>query len=601
MRFLAAIFASIFVPALALGVTIWPHYQDSGGDVIAALSATQACATAAIGQGGVCAAPPVFGWVSAAAVITAAAGVGLIVLFRLVAVLLGGSRAALGLVFPPLAFVGVALAGLIAVSQLSLVAGGAYLSQRLFFNEPNYLLAAAIGAVALATGFAAMRDTLGLFQPAQTGIIGLRVDKYEQPRLALFIKSIADRIDARTPDNIVIGLDASFFVTSARVHTPFQKDPLKGETLYISAPLLRALTKTELASILGHELAHFSGGDTAYSRRFAPIYLGMTSAAQSLRGEGRLPRPWTAPARAIVMDMIGAFTRAERRIGRGREIRADEIGAKAGSPQALATSLLKMSILGAVWRSEVDGMMARIEKGRYARNLSRNFVERLRYDLDHERVGPWIELAMLEEAPHPTDTHPPTADRISAIGLDPSTVVDAETLGHKFVVEDPVAHSVLNDLESLEEALTHAFHRIAMDTGAATAPDERDFHEFFLAMLNDFLAMMVTIDGSVDHREIETAEEEARKWVDDFDAVGFRERCRHPKELAELDKLIEVGNDVLKPSGAKLVLETLEKIAGADGEIHPQERALLDRLKAELKGSDGDAPASDASSAEATA
>ena len=110
----------------------------------------------------------------------------------------------------------------------------------------------------------------------------------------------------------------------------------------------------------------------------------------------------------------------------------------------------------------------------------------------------------------------------------------------------------------------------------------------FSNLLSMFLASMVVADGEVDDREIEVAQKEAFKYDDSFDPVSFKENCRHPEDIPTLEKLIFWGNKMLNEGGAERLKEILKQIAEADGEVHPDEAAMLRRLEEELVGGDPD-------------
>jgi len=73
--------------------------------------------------------------------------------------------------------------------------------------------------------------------------------------------------------------------------------------------------------------------------------------------------------------------------------------------------------------------------------------------------------------------------------------------------------------------------------------------------------------------------------------VSFKEYCRYPEDVPTLEKLIFWGNQMLNEGGAQRLREILEKIAAADGEVHPDEAAMLRRLEDELIGGDPDGQA----------
>ena len=102
-----------------------------------------------------------------------------------------------------------------------------------------------------------------------------------------------------------------------------------------------------MTSVIGHELGHFSGEDTAYSRKFAPIYRGRGESIQVLsEGEdanffAQLPK---LPAIAMLSLMYEVFAMNERKISREREFAADTGGVATSSKESLATALAKVAV-----------------------------------------------------------------------------------------------------------------------------------------------------------------------------------------------------------------------------------------------------------------
>ncbi|WP_409567464.1 M48 family metalloprotease [Methylobacterium sp. J-092] len=78
--------------------------------------------------------------------------------------------------------------------------------------------------------------------------------------------------------------------------------------------------------MIGHELAHFSGEDSAYSRRFTPIYAGLQRALAALGGCG-VGNFLTRPASYVAYRSLGTLDAAVARWSRVREFEADRRGA----------------------------------------------------------------------------------------------------------------------------------------------------------------------------------------------------------------------------------------------------------------------------------
>jgi len=584
MRFVTVLLAVLVIPLLAFGAAVLPFWSMGLDTPQAALSPFLSC----LGEPSdprLCAAQPEalkLGW---AALATAAVGLALLLTVKLVALLTGWHRSVLALGFPPLAFFALLVCGLIAIAQGLLIAGSLYVLEAHFLGSVHIAIPIVVAVMAIGAGSGVVLSALGMFKRASTTVVGLPIRPIDAPHIHRVVSALCRKLDTKPPANIVLGLDATFFATSAHVLTPFEKAPMKGETLFLSLPLLRMLSEEEITSVIGHELAHFSGADTAYSKRFAPVYRGLHSALISLRGEDSKLGPLTLPASYILGFVLDTFSRASGKISREREMRADQFGAEAGSPEALSDALLKVSVLSAIWQAEFDEMIGRVQRGRFSRNLSRNFVDRTRYDIDHDKISGLAVLGMEAEVPHPTDTHPVTADRIEALGLKTETFANVDRLKAS-IMPDKTLIARSDSIENIEERLTDVYQQIIAHQAGVSDDDGVKNETAFSNVLSMFLATMTLADGVVDEREIEVAQTETLKYDNAFDPVSFKEYCRHPDDIPPAEKLIYWGNMMLNTSGAERLREILHKIAEADGEVDAAEQALLDRFDAELMGED---------------
>ena len=110
---------------------------------------------------------------------------------------------------------------------------------------------------------------------------------------------------------------------------------------------MKLFSKQQLAAVIGHELGHFSGKDTAYSMKFAPVYSGLTSSINTLdEGDSIV----AVPAIAMLSAMLDIFSRNVSKISRSREFEADKIGVSVSSNEDLAVSLAKVSIFASLWQ-----------------------------------------------------------------------------------------------------------------------------------------------------------------------------------------------------------------------------------------------------------
>ena len=594
LRILRLIAVLTVIPLVGIGVAIARFWGDAPVDLAGlqpAGSELSACITGILGAPAeaACGDATGFGWLGIASVGVLILSFGLVPLSRLVAMLLGVHRSLLSIGFWPYALLTTILVGFVSLVHAGIFGAAAYMTLQFWFGIESNLLLIAIGMVLVGAMYAIVRGLAVFFTRPKSYIAARPVTFYEYPRLGLVVRDIAKKLSARMPDNVVIGLQPTFFATSSPVFTPYGKAPLRGQTLHLSLPLMCHFTEGELKAVIGHELGHFSGGDTTYTMRFAPVYMGLTTASEVFSAKDRpLTRLLSMPAKLLIDDLIYAFSIVERRIGRAREHRADQSGAKVSSPEDIAYSLLKSSLLGSIWNEQMQSLVERGMKGRFSRNVVRNFAESVRLDVDRARIAPLLQFALGDSVPHPVDTHPATEDRIEAFGLSLGEICSEDVLLHRFF-EAPKVTDGLDNMIALEEDLTALQYHLYAELWPKDDDSERSIDDIFLMLLVDFLALMVTIDGSVDDREIHEAEARAIELFGNFDREAFRERCRAPDQIPSLDKMISFANKLLTETGIENLKTVLQRIANADGVVQDAEARLLALLEASLVSEPPDA------------
>lgn len=587
LRILRLIGVLTVIPLMGLGVALARFWGDVAlglEGLMPAASELAACSGAILGdpRGAACGEATAFGWLAILSAGVLVLSFGIVPLSRLVAMVLGSHRSILSLGFWPYAVLITVVVGIVSLVHVIIFGGGTYLVLQHWFDIESGIVLGVVAITLLGAVYAIIRGLGVFFSRPKTYIAARPVSFYEFPRLGLVVRDIAKQLKSKMPDNVVIGLQPTFFATSAPVFTPYGKGPLKGQTLYLSLPLMSHFTEGELKAVIGHELGHFSGGDTNYSMRFAPVYMGLSKASEVFEAKDRpLTRILSMPAKLLIDDLIYAFSVVERRIGRAREHRADQHGAKVSSPEDIAYSLLKSSLLGSIWNEQMQMFIHRGMQGRFSRNVVRSFSESVRLDVDRARIAPLLQYALGDSVPHPVDTHPPTEDRIEAFGLNLGEICSEDMVLHRFFAAPKVTDG-LDNMAALEEDLTALQYHLYGDLWPKDDNGERSIDDLFLALLIDFLALMVTIDGSVDDREILAAEAKATELFGNFDREAFRERCRTPDQIPSLDKMVSFANKLLTETGIENLKTVLHRIANADGVMDEAEEKLLALLEATL-------------------
>jgi Zn-dependent protease with chaperone function len=505
-----------------------------------------------------------------ASVGVAAAVIALPLLYWLASLIIGSSRVGLAWIFPVIVRLSlVALAGIVLVQAMILVGA--------VFNAEAYLVGRVHGGLLLMIGIGALIVTLRLIFSAftlgrrkKTYVEGQLVEKDAHPKVHKIVDIVAKRLDARPPDNIVMGLDPTFFVTSAKVHLVGHSKPLSGETLFISLPLVRLLTVEEFAAVIGHELGHFRGKDTAYSLKFAPVYAGLAGALENTaNAAGRAEQQdvsglMALPAVVLLSFMLHVFSRNESAISRKREFAADKAATEVAPASALASALLKTSILVPFWPSLLRASSHRVAKGDVFLNLSAAFEDCSRFDVDPEKAAGCLDELLKTRIAHPTDSHPPVGERIRALGLQASAGI------LNTVLQFPAQPASLSfgNIDELERDLTLRRHKALVASGVYQLPEEKELTEdekFNAALANccySLAAAIVKCDGGLSPARALAAD--TVPVLADYDRFTFREVCRYPNEWIAPTEAADVLRALLNDAGRRTVLTWLHSILTAD-------------------------------------
>lgn len=232
--------------------------------------------------------------------------------------------------------------------------------------------------------------------------------------------------------------------------------------MYLSLPLCRILTTKELAAILGHELGHFVGEDTVWSRKFYPIYRGSIETIDILYSSSANGNSLTflafLPALYFMKFFICSFENAEKEIGRQRELSADDIGVKITSAEIMARGLLKVHISPYAWKITLQEMNKALSAEKQIVNISTFFYSACKLIPENfmkDVIGKTSTL-------HPTDTHPTLSLRLKNIGIELSELY-YDTLKPPTV---DIAIELIDNPTNIEEELSELEHYRLIQSGA---------------------------------------------------------------------------------------------------------------------------------------
>ena len=234
---------------------------------------------------------------------------------------------------------------------------------------------------------------------------GEELTEAEAPHVWQRVRQMAAHLGTEPPDFIVVGIEASFYVTENPVRLAGRIET--GRMLYLSLPMLKKMTVEEADCVLGHELAHFSGDDTFWSRRIAPLIRRFDAYLTALdNGLG-----------VVVGGFLGAFWKLYQqslgKLSRAREFRADQIGASVSSPAAMVRALIKVTSYCA-YRARTEQAVINAstvnKELRLAEQLDQGFPQFMERFVNSSEV-------IISEVQHPFDSHPTLKLRMQNLGI----------------------------------------------------------------------------------------------------------------------------------------------------------------------------------------
>jgi Zn-dependent protease with chaperone function len=285
----------------------------------------------------------------------------------------------------------------------------------LWFEFYSVKLILVAGLLALA-GVAAV--IMGIFKRANTmqTVEGTAIGKESAAPLWNELGTICDKVGTARPDQVILGIDDNFFVTELPVTV--NGKTYTGRTLYMSLSLLKQMDGSEADGVLAHEMAHFSGNDTLYSKKISPLLIRYGAYLQALYEAGI-----TRPIFYFMNCFRALYELSLSKLSRQREFRADSIAADATSSRDFAKALMRIAAYSK-FRGDVQKGLFDQERVLETANISQQIEDGFHaYARSFASTNDVSEL----EVSHPFDTHPPMTERLGAIGYSLKSQ-DAEVL-----------------------------------------------------------------------------------------------------------------------------------------------------------------------------
>lgn len=253
---------------------------------------------------------------------------------------------------------------------------------------------------------------------------GIEVSAADEPVLWRTVADLARRVRTRVPDEIRLVADVNAAVS--------EETRLLGllagrRRLYIGVPLLLSLTVDEMRAVLCHELGHYSAAHTRFGAITYRGRITLTRTIEHLHGHRAV--------RAVFALYAALFFRVSFAVARRQELEADAAAVAIAGRRAMAEALRKSRTSAAAWKFYLDSYCPMIPlAGARPADLFAGYYALLR---EPRRQRMFARLLTVPEKRTPLDSHPSTADRLTAIERLPETVTAPDARPALALLADP--------------------------------------------------------------------------------------------------------------------------------------------------------------------
>jgi Zn-dependent protease with chaperone function len=231
---------------------------------------------------------------------------------------------------------------------------------------------------------------------------GAKVERAEQPGLWQMIDELAVAANTRGPDEVRIVPEVNAAV--------WEESHLLGlrsgrRYMMIGLPLLAGLSVSELRSVLGHELGHYSHGHT----KLSAVTYRATATMQRTVAEVDGWLQW------ILVAYVKLYLVVARSANRAQELQADAAAVRAAGKDSAQSALGRLPALDAAWDHYSDSYVRLAPAAGRTPELLIGFHEFLGNAVRHAQLVDAQKSLLDAEPSSRYDSHPPIRVRIAAI------------------------------------------------------------------------------------------------------------------------------------------------------------------------------------------
>lgn len=240
---------------------------------------------------------------------------------------------------------------------------------------------------------------------------GFPLKKADDSNLQNFIKGISKKLNTPKVDHIILTdqLNTAFYRYPRFSFFGFHKN-----FLILGLPMLIALSKEELESIIAHQMGHFSQKHNWFNKRIYSLKNIFIKLLRRLHGEKE--RSILLLLKKFIdwyVPILDAYTFT---LIRKHEYKTDKLAAEVTDPETLATALIKSNI-AAIYFDRIfwNKIFAKTKKEPKPVNyIYFRMINDIKEDLDEKKIDKMLKQ-VLNTGTHSFDPHPVLSDRLKAL------------------------------------------------------------------------------------------------------------------------------------------------------------------------------------------
>jgi Zn-dependent protease with chaperone function len=266
-----------------------------------------------------------------------------------------------------------------------------------------------LGAVYIGLGILILATLRGFTARAGGMITGIHAHRGHHQKLFTLVREVAEKVGAKPLNEIILTPGVSIGVMEeAAIWMP---PGLGKRRLIVGMALLGTQTTDQLRSILAHEFAHFSHGDTFLVRRIYQIEVAFEAVLNEM---ARVRFYWLNPCFWVLALYFRFYMLVAASFDRLQELRADRFAVNAYGrerfSEALSTNALEMTLFEMFGAPHFDEMA----RGRGGYDNLYHTIGLLRRQLEIEQPGVPRKILgeILAQKTGVYDRHPSLSERL---------------------------------------------------------------------------------------------------------------------------------------------------------------------------------------------